>query len=300
MPIYYHYNPSNDLVNEDRQLLEILDSQQFDGVFLSDVFASKEDKRVRLAIDRANQLKLKTGILIDCFQGKDQYHSEYFTRPMNFKGAIYLPTTDYYPICPNNPVAIRHLLEKIESVNKHYQPDYIYLNHFQFPFNWEEENLDIQDQTPQYCYCPFCITEFSSVIGEIVTSSAQIEEVMPEWLEWRTDAISKLLGTVKRVIPKKTALIVGLPPLAVIDLPFATGLLPYSIVEEGCFISPMLYHKKVSNKIMWIEDILDQYKIDLNQRKIMPYFQIQNRQERAFLEKLENRFGGLIVADSLP
>ncbi|MDO9548737.1 MAG: hypothetical protein Q7J65_07250 [Candidatus Marinimicrobia bacterium] len=261
--------------------------------------AGRQAGRLNHLISRVRDHGQKTGIIIDCFQNKRLYSLDDFTAPVAYTGAAYNPVSNYYPVCPNNPIGIQDLLSKIDGFTEQYSPDYLYLDHFQFPFNWKEEELDIQDKSPQFCYCPFCITEFSSVVGEIVNSGEQIEEMMPEWLEWRTDAVLNLIFTIKEHVANKTQLIIGLPPLAVIDLPFSTGLLPYSIVDEGLIVSPQLYHSVKQKKLIWIEDVLDQYRIDLNLRKVWPFFEVNNQHEFDFLQGFENQYGGLILSNPI-
>jgi len=254
------------------------------------------DNRLDKLIYQAKECGLQTGIVVNCFLNKELYNLENFTAPVSYTGAVYNPQCDYYPVCPNNPVAVQTLLADVDKYLGRYTPDYLYMNHFQFPFDWENEDLDIQDSMPQFCYCPFCLTEFSSVIGEIVNNSEQIEQTMPEWLEWRTDSILNLIIHVKKHISKsRTRLIIGLPPLALIDLPFSTGLLPYSILDEGLIVSPQLYHRTKQKQLVWIEDILDQYRIDLNLRKIWPLFKVESRNEFGYFTRFGGIFGNLIL-----
>ena len=301
MPQYLHYSLSNHSLINDAELLSSLGSSDYSGVIISEWVKSKTDNqqksRLKKIIKNIKKNKLQTGIVLDCFQNDKLYISDDFTPPVAYNGAVYNPTSDYFPVCPNNPIGLQEVLSQIESIFEIFTPDYLYLNHFQFPFDWKEEDLDIQDKSPRFCYCPFCITEFSSVVGEIVTSSDQIEEMMPEWLEWRTDSVENLLIMVKQHLPGNTQLIVGLPPLAMIDLPFSIGLLPHSLIDEGIIISPQLFHKKQKKKLLWIEDVLDQYRIDLNQRKIWPFFNIQSSNELAYINKLTDQYGAVIISD---
>ncbi|MBU1065587.1 hypothetical protein KKC74_12395 [bacterium] len=307
MTMYLHYSLKQHTAESELHVNSIIKSLDYKGVFFSGFnYTQRKIKKDKTA-DRLNHLirhardhGQQTGIIIDCFQNKQLYSSDDFNAPVAYTGAAYNPVSNYYPICPNNPVGIQELLSKIDAFTKQYSPDYLYLDHFQFPFNWKEEELDIQDKNPQFCYCPFCITEFSSVVGEIVNSPEQIDEMMPEWLEWRTDAILNLIFAIKEHVANKTQLIIGLPPLAVIDLPFSTGLLPYSVVDEGLIVSPQLYHNVKQKKLLWIEDVLDQYRIDLNLRKVWPFFEVKNQHEFDFLKRFESQYGGLILSNQIP
>lgn len=306
MAMYLHYSLKQYTGKSDPQIIAALKSGNYKGIFISGADNTSRKKNKNKQTDRLDNLigivkdtGRQTGIIINCFQSKQLYSADGFTPPVAYTGAEYNPTSGYYPICPNNPVGIQELLLNIDAVIARYSPDYLYLDHFQFPFNWRVEELDIQDKSPQFCYCPFCITEFSSVVGEIVINSEQIEQMMPEWLEWRTDAVLNLISTVKQHVSGKTQLIIGLPPLALIDLPFTAGLLPYSIIEEGLIVSPQLYHNTKKKKLLWIEDVLDQYKIDLNLRKVWPFFEIKTPQEFAFVKGFENQYGSLILSDLL-
>jgi len=307
MALYLHYSLKQHTGKYAQQIISALKSGNYKGVFISDLvhtqggkIKNKQTGDLDDIIEIAKNSGRQTGIIINCFQSKQLYSADGFTPPVAYTGAEYNPTSDYFPICPNNPVGIQELLLNIDAVIARYSPDYLYLDHFQFPFNWREEELDIQDKSPQFCYCPFCITEFSSVVGEIVINSEQIEQMMPEWLEWRTDAVLNLISTVKQHVSGKTQLIIGLPPLALIDLPFTAGLLPYSIIEEGLIVSPQLYHNTKKKKLLWIEDVLDQYKIDLNLRKVWPFFEIKTPQEFAFIKSFENQYGSLILSTLIP
>jgi len=307
MALYLHYSLKQHTGKYAQQIISALKSGNYKGVFISDLvhtqggkIKNKQTGDLDDIIEIAKNSGRQTGIIINCFQSKQLYSADGFTPPVAYTGAEYNPTSDYFPICPNNPVGIQELLLNIDAVIARYSPDYLYLDHFQFPFNWREEELDIQDKSPQFCYCPFCITEFSSVVGEIVINSEQIEQMMPEWLEWRTDAVLNLISTVKQHVSGKTQLIIGLPPLALIDLPFTAGLLPYSIIEEGLIVSPQLYHNTKKKKLLWIEDVLDQYKIDLNLRKVWPFFEIKTPQEFAFIKSFENQYGSLILSNLIP
>ena len=304
MALYLHYSLKQHTAENEKQFISLIKSSDYEGIFFSEhnhvlrgnKISAKTDRLFRL-INHAKEYGQKTGIIINCFQNEQLYYSDDFTAPVAYTGVAYNPVLHYYPICPNNPVGIQELLLKIDVITEGYSPDYLYLDHFQFPFNWKKEELDIQDKSPQFCYCPFCITEFSSVVGEIVTSGEQIEQMMPEWLEWRTDAVLNLIPLIKEHVADKAQLIIGLPPLAMIDLPFSTGLLPYSIVDEGLIVSPQLSHNVKQKKLLWIEDILDQYRIDLNLRKVWPFFEINNQHEFEFLQRFEQQFGSLILSN---
>jgi hypothetical protein len=118
---------------------------------------------------------------------------------------------------------------------------------------------------------------------------------MPEWLEWRANVVLTLISEIRSTVAKQTELVIALPPLAIIDLSFSTGQLPYNLIETGLTVSPQLLHLKTHKNLIWIEDILDQYKIDLNSRKIMPMFEYRHQSEFDYVIQFENQFDSLLI-----
>lgn len=246
-------------------------------------------------INQAKVVGLKTGVMIECFHESGYYLSESYTPPINYLGAPYVPSAGYYPICPNNPQAVQLCHTSIEQVINKFDLDYLYLEHFRFPFFWEKEELDIQNRIPPFCYCPFCVTEFSSVMGEIVSSGEQMLNMMPEWLEWRSEVIQALLAGIIAKVPNRVQVIVALPPLSLIDLPFTTGQLPHRFIEEGCYLSPQLHHKIKQKELLWAEDLLDQYQLELRANKIFPSFEFDSQTEFDYLTGIARKFAGILL-----
>ncbi len=277
----------------------------FDGVFFpamipESLVASNSHRTeffpVSRMVELAKGVGLKTGVILQCFQSSKLWSVETFSPPVNFSGVAYNAKSWYHPICPNNPSGLEYYHRLLVKMSRITQPDYFYLDFFSFPFFWEEEELDVQNRVPPFCYCPFCVAEFSSVVGEIVNSTSKIVERMPEWLEWRTVVIMKLLIDAKEVLAYKSKLVVSLPPLSLIDLPFTTGQLPLAFTDEGCLVSPLLHHITKKKNLLWVEDILDQYKIDIKPIKMFPSFEVSNRKEFRKTVELCNNFNGIIFS----
>ncbi len=284
------------------QELERIKSAGFDGLFFP-VSAQKSKLKIKektvnyplqSMISQAKSLNLKTGVILNCFNDPALYQNDNFTPPGTNLGASYVPESDYYPICVNNPAGLQSFRQMINKVTGKIVPDYLYFEHFRFPFHWEKEELDIQSHIPPFCYCPFCVTEFSSVVGEIVSTGDQIQQMMPEWLEWRTEVLFNLLTDVIEKVAGRSQLIIALPPLSLIDLPFTTGQLPQMFIEEGCFVSPQLHHKIKDKNLAWIEDLLDQYQLDLRSNRLFPSFEYTNEKEFEKLTNLSGKFLGTI------
>lgn len=229
--------------------------------------------------DLAKKIGLKTGVAVICFHSPQMWKSETFSPPVGFSGAAYVPDSWYYPVCPNNPAGLDLFYRLLDKMARISPPDYFYLDYLRFPFFWEKEELDIQNRVPPFCYCPFCVTEFSSVMGEIVSSPEQIIDMMPEWLQWRTTTIFNLLLDIKQALIRNSKIIVSLPPLALIDLPFTTGELPLMMTEEGCLVSPYMHHRQKKKNLMWVEDMLDQYRLDIKNSKIIPCFEASSKDD---------------------
>jgi len=302
MALYFSYNQKTYSKVQFIKQLERIKSLGFDGLFFpvantNIIGHSKKEQKILPfwnMIDQARSSGLKTGIKLQCFQNRVLYQNDSFTPPMNYLGATYFPKLDYYPVCPNNPDGLQTFYNIIDLIIDKTLPDFIYLEHFRFPFYWEKEELDIQNSIPPFCYCPFCVTEFSSVVGEIVSTGEQIQSMMPEWLEWRTEVMFSLLSYIQESVPNDVQIIVALPPLSLIDLPFTTGQLPQGLMEEGCLLSPQLHHRVKAKNLAWIEDLLDQYQLDLRIRRLFPSFEYGNAKEFEYLAKLERKYLGIL------
>jgi len=248
-------------------------------------------------IEMARDFYLKTGLIVESFHSAELSLLENFSPPVGANGIGYIREENYAPVCPNDPMGImryHRILQKLANIES---PDYVYFENLRFPYYWLKEELDIQNQVPPFCYCPFCTAEFSSVMGEIVTSIDQIIDMLPEWLEWRTAAIMDHLLDARDTLPSTTRIIVSLPPLLPIDVPFTTGQLPMAIIEEDCHISPKLHHLSKGKSELWVEDMLDQYQIDIKASKIIPSFETSNLNELTNFARWEDIFPEIIVTN---
>jgi hypothetical protein len=307
MAFYLEYSPTSLTKKELSRGLNSLKESGCGGIFISIKSKSLKNREaqkrtngiLKNLIGQAKVVGLKTGVIIECFHEAGYYLSENCTPPVNYLGAPYVPSAEYYPICPNNPQAVQLCHNSIEQVIHKFDLDYLYLQHFRFPFFWEKEELDIQNRIPPFCYCPFCVTEFSSVMGEIVSSAEQMLSMMPEWLEWRSEVIQSLLSGIIARVPNRIQVIVALPPLSLIDLPFTTGQLPQGFIEEGCYLSPQLHHKIKQKDLVWAEDLLDQYQLELRANRIFPSFEFDSQAEFAYLTGIAEKYAGILLNSRL-
>jgi len=303
MAFYLVYSPMPYSKRELSRELKSLKESGCSGIFISikakSLRSRESPKRtngiVKNLLGQAKAAGLKTGAIVECFHESEYYLTDNCTPPVNYLGASYVPSADYYPICPNNPRAVQLCHSSIEQVTHKFDLDYLYLQHFRFPFFWEKEELDIQNRIPPFCYCPFCVTEFSSVMGEIVSSGEQMVSMMPEWLEWRSEVIQSLLAGIIARISNRIQVIIAHPPLSLIDLPFTTGQLPQRFIEEGCYLSPQLHHKVKQKDLVWVEDLLDQYQLELRANKIFPSFEFDSKIEFDYLTGIAKKFAGILL-----
>ncbi len=303
MTLYIKYSPRR----YERQSLyldlKIIKDKGYDGVFFplarpfEPGFHTMRYFPVARMIEIAQSTGLKTGVVLDCFQNQFLWHKDNFTAPVNSTGAIYNPEKWYHPVCPSNPMGLDFYHNLLDKVYRLGSIDYCLLENLRFPFFWQNEDLDIQHRVPPFCYCPFCVTEFSSMMGEVVSFIGQIIEMLPDWLEWRSGVIMNLVHDARDFLMKKTKLIISTPPLALIDLPFATGQLPLAFVDNGCLIAPELHHRTKIGSTLWIEDLLDQYRLEFKMQKLFPVFRVKNEIElQEYLAvSSANNFIGIIV-----
>jgi len=303
MTLYIKYIP----IKYERQSLStdlnIIRDKGFEGVFfpLGKPYESGASTMkyfpVARMIELTKQAGLKVGIILDCFQNQLLWNKDNFSAPVNSMGATFNPQKWYHPVCPNNPMGLDFYHGLLEKVYRLGQVDFCLLENLRFPFFWQAEDLDIQHRVPPFCYCPFCVTEFSSMMGEVVSFAGQIIEMLPDWLEWRSGVVMNLVHDARDFLIKKTKLIISTPPLALIDLPFATGQLPLAFVDNGCLVAPDLYHQTKIGNLLWIEDILDQYRLEFKMNKLFPIFKTRDENDlNNYLELISsNEFAGVIV-----
>lgn len=304
MTLYFQYTPKQHSVKELSSLITFVKRSGFGGIFISMMRGcrSRDLNSDRKEIDHIiNTLKLVenqdlvTGIIIETFHNPHLYSSGEFTPPQNMHGVALVPSAEYHPVCPNNPDGLAYFHEVLRVVNEFPAPDYLVLDHLRYPFDWQREQLDVQHRIPPYCYCPFCVTEFSSMIGEIVASDEQITDYLPEWLEWRSGVILDRLLLAKRVLHDRSKIVVTFPPLSPIDLPFTTGQLPRAFIEEGCLLVPEIHHHKKKKEMDWVEDLLHQYRLDIKAAKLIPSLEIKSAGELGFARKQDSDYAGILI-----
>ena len=238
----------------------------------------------------AKEYGLTVGLIIECFHSDPLWKLNTFSAPVSFSGASYAPMDWYHPLCPNNPMAIERFSMIVNKAAKCVRADFVYLDFLRFPFFWEKEQLDVQHRMPPYCYCPFCLGEFSSIVGEIIHTSSQIYDLIEEWLEWRNYIIVERLISAKEKLQNNFFVTVSFPPLANIDLAFTTGQTPSIFTDEGCYVSPILHHSIKNKKLNWVDDMLDQYKMDLKPSKIIPSLQVTSMKDLETFKEWDDDF----------
>ncbi len=296
MAVYIKYFPKKYNRKDFKKNIEEIKNSGFEGVLLP---ASRPEDQteyktelfpISRMIEIAKENGLKTGVILKCFHSAKTWDNLLFSPPVGISGVSMTAKSWYHPLCPNNPVSLNrysNLLNKMVKISK---PDLFYLEHLRFPFLWQKEDLDIQSQAPPFCYCPFCVTEYATIIGDIVSHSSQILETMPEWLSWRTSIILERYYQAKKTLAPIAKIIVAVPPLSLIDLPFTTGQLPLAFSEEGSHVSPLIYNNKMNKNYLWTEDLMNQYDFDMPRSRISPAFDIGNNEEFQINRKLNKKY----------
>lgn len=227
----------------------------------------------------ARRFGLKVGLYITAFNNARLWKNKNFSPPVNHTGSPAVADANYHPICPNNPVGYDFFRRTLERLIQLPDCDFYLFESLRFPFNWLREDLDVQYPLPKYCYCPFCVTEFSSMMGEVVSYASQILDHLEEWLDWRTQVVNHFVSISREALAQKGRVIISVPPLALIDLPFTTGQLPNAISDMGCYIAPKLYHASRIGDFLWVEDVLDQFLLEINANKIFPQIYVTSEKE---------------------
>jgi len=274
----------------------------FDGIFFSatksESLSSKHSLKVEFypvseMIEKVREKELKAGIILQCFHSPQLWSMDSFSPPVNFDGTPYVPDSWYRPTCPNNPMSRERFQKVLDEMSRIVPPDYFYFDFFRFPFFWEQEQLEVQHKVPPYCYCSHCLTSFSSSIGTTVYSVSQVLEMLPEWLEWRTNSMIELLENVKELLPDKSQIIIATPPITITNLVSTTGQFTQGLIDKGCLISPLLYHVIKKKKLSWVEKMLNQYQIDMKATDLFPGFQITDEDEFNLIKQWQDCFTGL-------
>ncbi|MFH2049247.1 MAG: hypothetical protein ABIJ12_07360 [bacterium] len=274
----------------------------FDGIFFpatkSECRSNKHSSKIEFypvseMIEKVREKELKAGIILQCFHSPQLWSIDSFSPPVNFDGTPYVPDSWYRPTCPNNPMSKERFKKILDEMSRIVPPDYFYLDFFRFPFFWEQEQLEVQHKVPPYCYCSHCFTSFSSLIGTPVYSVSQILEMLPEWLEWRTNSMIELLKDAKELLLNESQIIIATLPVSSAQLVFVTGQFPQGLIDKGCLISPLLYHAIKEKNISWVEEMLNQYQIDMKATDLFPGFQITDKEEFNLIKQWQDRFAGI-------
>src|SRR6056297_2275348 len=176
---FLKYNFKRFNKKEYANFLDKIIAQDFDGVILSafkpDVHGTKfaytneYQQSMSDMVYMAHDKNLMTALELNLFASKYLWHHKNFSPPISSKGAEFPHTETYYPVCPNNKLSSERIDKLIEEVSN-IIPDYFILNEFRFPYDWWNNPLDLQDKIPNYCYCPYCIAEFSSELGIVINN----------------------------------------------------------------------------------------------------------------------------------
>lgn len=142
-----------------------------------------------------------------------------------------------------------------------------------FPFNWMENNLDIQNSHPPFCYCPFCLGEFSEYIDELVTEPQQVENNFRYWMDWRINVIYKYFVDIFFNLIDNP-LIISIHPLSLIDLTFVTGQIPIAFLREDARIAPPLLHVSKNKNFRWVIDQLRHYELEMDENDLIPILEL--------------------------
>ncbi len=246
---------------------------------LNEISSPGEWFPVSRMVEAIKEKGLKAALIVESFHSPLLWQHQHFTPPVSAAGVSYTADRWYYPLCPSNPLSRDRFDQLMSAVMFGTMPDYIFLDFLRFSFFWEVSELDIQHQMPPYCYCPFCLGEFSAELGEMVGTMAQISELLPEWLDWRHNVIYEYFLDAYNALGGRAEIMVSLPPLTLIDLPYTTGQLPSTFLHRGASISPLLYHAVIGKDLSWSEDRLTQYQLEFENTALRPSFEVTTQRE---------------------
>jgi len=232
------------------------------------------DDMVYLAHDRG----LSAALEINLFSSKYLWNHKHFSPPISSHGAEFVPANNYYPICPNNKLSSERFVAIIEYLSN-IVPDFFILNEFRFPYDWSTNTLDLQEKIPTFCYCPYCIAEFSSEVGIVVKNLDTLYDNISIWMNWRFDVMEDYFEFLMDKLTAKKSIIVQTPPLNLVDIPFSTGQVLLEYGERGAKISPMLFHKTRNRDMNWALEVLDIFKIDIPMELIIPSIQSDSKKD---------------------
>ncbi|MFP4547272.1 MAG: hypothetical protein ACLFQM_04015 [Fidelibacterota bacterium] len=262
--------------------LDKIIAQDCDGIILSAfkqnvnrkkfAYTNEYHQSISEMIYMAHDRNLMTALELNLFSSKYLWNHKNFSPPVSSKGAEFPHTEDYYPVCPNNKLSSERIVKLIDAVSN-IIPDYFILNEFRFPYDWQNNPLDLQDKIPNYCYCPYCIAEFSSELGIIINNIDTLFNNINAWMTWRFQVLEDYFEFILDKLVAKKDLIVQVPPLNLVDIPFSTGQTLLEYGEKGAKISPLLFHRTKQKDMNWSLEILELFKIDIPEEIIIPSIQ---------------------------
>jgi hypothetical protein len=271
---------------EYNKFLSTLATQKIDGViinalnheakFIQDNFLQEVQSSINEMVIMAHERDILTAVELDLFNSRYLWQHKNFTPPVSSHGAEYCVKHDYYPICPNNKLTIDRFSILIDFISN-IIPDYFILSEFRFPYDWRHHSLDLPDKIPPYCYCPFCIGEFSSELGIVVTGLETLYANINEWMNWRFEVLDDYFEYLLDKLVPKRSVIIQVPPLNLVDIPFSTGQVLLDYAEQGAKISPLLFHRTKNKEANWALEILDVLKIDIPAEIILPAIEMTDK-----------------------
>ena len=290
MSKYLKYNYKKYNKEDYNKFLSHSISKNIDGVifsllnpnakFIEDDIESEFNPEISEMLVLAHERGLKTAIELDIFNSQYLWQHKNFTPPVSSKGTEYIPNNGYYPICPNNKLSSERFTKLVEYISN-YIPDYFILSEFRFPYDWKSNSLDLQDKIPPFCYCPFCIGEFSSELGIAITDLESLNDNINQWMNWRFEVLDDYFDYLIEKLVTRKSIVIQVPPLNLVDIPFSTGQVLLDYGEQGAKISPMLFHQTKGKDPYWGLDNLDVFKIDIPKEIIIPSIELIDRKNPA-------------------
>lgn len=242
----------------------------------------------------AHDRDLKTAVELNLFSSKYLWQHKNFSPPISSKGAEISHTENYYPVCPNNKLTSERFVKLIDKAST-VIPDYFVLNEFRFPYDWYNNPLDLQDKIPNYCYCPYCIAEFSSELGVVINNLDTLFNNINAWMNWRFQVLEDYFEYIMEKLVAKQDIIIQVPPLNLVDIPFSTGQTLLEYGEQGAKISPLLFHRTKGKDINWSMEILDLFKIDIPEEIIIPSIELHKSRKPLEIPAQLNEYRDILI-----
>lgn len=249
-------------------------------------------------LEIAQNIEMQVTFDFNIFESRYLWFHKNFSQPVNYNNLSYFPgkKINYYPICPNNPLAQERVDNIIEILKKLTHSSTILLSELSFPFDWKYTNLEVQESEPPFCYCPFCLGEFSEYIEEMITEPDQIRDNIRFWMDWRISVIYDYFEKISSELFDSN-LIISIPPLSLIDIPFVTGQIPIAFLKNQARISPPLLHRTQKRDFRWVMDQLQHYDTEMREDELVPIFEVQSK-DMDEIKKLESKgFRDVIYSD---